>query len=73
MTKANSRRLWRVEQAIGSLPLRPTVMQKAFEHFMESGELPEEQRLGVGAVCQQAPGPRCLSCSSGSPMSSCER
>lgn len=43
----------RVEKAIAALPLRPDVVQKAFERFRDTGELPEQQRLAA-AVTEQA-------------------
>jgi hypothetical protein len=53
MSLRKQRRIERVQQVIGRLPVRPTVLEKAFTHFCETGELPEEQRL-ADAVCRRA-------------------
>jgi hypothetical protein len=53
MTRTANRRLGRVAEAIGKLPVRSTVLEKAFTLFCETGELPEEQRL-ADAVCRRA-------------------
>lgn len=39
------RRLQRVETGISQMPIRPQLLDRAFEHFRETGELPDHQRL----------------------------
>jgi len=52
MKNRRNHRLERVEQAIRTMPIRANLLDTAFEHFRETGELPEEQRL-ADAVCRR--------------------
>lgn len=45
MRPRTSKRMTRVRDAIDTLPVRPWALQKAFQNFRETGDLPEEQRL----------------------------
>jgi hypothetical protein len=53
MVNSRKQRLNRVDQVINRMPVRTELLDKAFQEFCETGELPEEKRL-AWAVCKQA-------------------
>jgi hypothetical protein len=55
MKKVQTRRLNTVATALAACPLRDAVVQRAFEYFRKTGELPEQQRI-ADAVCRRALG-----------------
>ena len=53
MKPRKEQRMQRAEKAIAAIPIRRDVLERSFEEFCETGELPEQQRL-AGAVVKAA-------------------
>lgn len=54
MRTAKRRRCDRLEGAIGQIPFRPEVLSRAFQHFCNTGELPENDDRMAQAILERA-------------------
>src|SRR5689334_9614683 len=50
-TRTNDR-IRRVEARLDVIPLREDVLEKSYQHFVKTGELPEQRRLAAEVVKQ---------------------